>query len=101
MAEKLRSRTEGRWGKLALLHFERFWAQTAATRGPKIDKKSMKNRCKNQWEIWLGYCMALGAFFGRLWGCVWDPGPLILSVSCRRDANSQNFFFFMFGLTFL
>ena len=33
--------------------------------------------------------MALGAFLE----CFWDPGPLILSVSCRRDANSQKFVF--------
>ena len=44
-------------------------------------------------EPWEGFWSTLGSF--------WDPGPLILSVSCRRDANSQKFVFFMFGLTFL
>ena len=60
--EKFPSRIEGRGGKVALLHFKRFWAQKGATRLPKIDKKSMKNRCKNQWEIRLGFGSALGVF---------------------------------------
>ena len=47
-----------------------------------------------------GFLHGLGSVFGRLWGCFWDPGPLILSVSCRRDAIFQNFVFFMFGLNF-
>ena len=47
-----------------------------------------------------GFLQGLGSVVGRLWGCFWDPGPLILSVSCRRDANFQKFVFFMFGLTF-
>ena len=47
-----------------------------------------------------GFLHGLGSVFGRLWGCFWDPGPLILSVSCRRDANSQKNVFFMFGLIF-
>ena len=42
VAEKLRSRTEGRWGQLPLPDFKRFWAQKVATRGPKIHQKSMK-----------------------------------------------------------
>ena len=63
----------------------------------KIDEKSMQKSLKNS----AGFLHGLGSVFGRLWGCVWDPGPLILSVSCRRDANSQKFVFFMFGLTFL
>ena len=46
--EKLPSRTEDRCGKVAVLHFKRFWAQKGDTRRPKIDQKSMKNRCKNQ-----------------------------------------------------
>ena len=33
-------------------------------------------------------------------GCFWDPGPLILSVSCRRGAIFQKVVFFKFGLTF-
>ena len=41
-----------------------------------------------------GFLHGLGSVFGRLWGCFWDPGPLILSVSCTRDANSQKFVFF-------
>ena len=48
-----------------------------------------------------GFLHGLGSVFRRLWGCFWDPGPLILSVSSRRDANSQKNVFFMFGLTFL
>ena len=75
MAEKLRSRTQGRWGKLAARHFKRFWAQKAATRGPKIDKKSVTNRYKNQWEIRIGFYMASGAFlvdFGGVCGTL-DP----------------------------
>ena len=47
-----------------------------------------------------GFLHGLGSVFSRLWGCFWNPGALILSVSCRRDANSQNFVFFMFGLFF-
>ena len=42
----------------------------------------------------MGFCMVLGAFFSRLWGCFWDLGALILSVSCRRDAIFQNFVLF-------
>jgi len=75
VAEKLRSRTEGRWGKVADTHFKRFWAQKAATRPPKMEQKSMKNRCKNQWEIRLGFGMASGAFlvdFGGVFGTL-DP----------------------------
>ena len=41
-----------------------------------------------------GFLHGLGSVFGQLWGCFWDPGPLILSVSCTRDANSQKFVFF-------
>ena len=41
-----------------------------------------------------GFLHGLGSVFGQLWGCFWDPDPLILSVSCRRDANSQKFVFF-------
>ena len=75
MEEKLPSRIEDRWGKVAYPHFKRFWAQKAATRGPKIDQKSMKNRCKYQWEIRMGFYMASGAFFvdfGRVFGTL-DP----------------------------
>ncbi len=39
-----------------------------------------------------GFLHGLGSVFGRLWGCSWDPGPLILSVSFWRDANSHFFF---------
>ena len=45
--EKFPSKNGDRWGKLALPHFKRFWAQKGATRRPKIDQKSIKNRCKN------------------------------------------------------
>ena len=48
-----------------------------------------------------GFLHGLGSVFSRHWGCFWDPGALILSVSCRRDAIFQNFVFFMFGLIFL
>ena len=40
-----------------------------------------------------GFLHGLGSVFSRLWGCFWDPGPLILSVSCRRDAIFQKFVF--------
>ena len=43
----------------------------------------------------------LGSVFGWLWRCFWDPGPMMLSVSCGRGAIVQNFRFFMFGLIFL
>ena len=76
MGEKLPSRTEeGRCEQLAHPHFKRFWPQKAATRPPKIDQKSMKGRCKNQWEIRLGFCMASGALvvdFGGVFGIL-DP----------------------------
>ena len=75
MEEKLPSRTEGRGGQIASPHFKRFWARKAATRGPKIDQKSMKNRCKNQWEIRMGFYMASGALlvdFGGVFGTL-DP----------------------------
>ena len=49
-------------------------------------QKSMRNSAR--------FLHGLGSVFGRLWGCFWDPGPLILSVSCRRDANSQKIVFF-------
>ena len=62
----------------------------------KIDEKSMQNSMRNS----AGFLHGLGSVFGRLWECFWDPGPLILSVSCRRDANLKKFVFFMFGLTF-
>ena len=71
MAEKLPSRIEDRLYLSASPHFNRFWIQKGATRRPKIDKKSMKNQCKNQGEIRLGFCMALGAFlvdFGGVFG---------------------------------
>ena len=55
-------------------------------------QKSMRNSA--------GFLHGLGSVFGRLWGCVGDPGPLIWSASCRQGANSQKFVFFMFGLTF-
>ena len=71
--EKLPSRTEDRWDKLALSHFDRFWTQKRARRRPKFDQKAMENQCKNQGEIRLGYCMALGAFLVDFGG----PGPLI------------------------
>ena len=62
MEEKLPGRTEGHCAQLAPPHFKRFWAQKAATRAPKIDQKSMEKRCKNQWEIRMGFYMASGAF---------------------------------------
>ena len=40
-----------------------------------------------------GFLHGLGSVFGRLWGCFWGPGPLILSVSFKRDAIFQNFVF--------
>ena len=49
-------------------------------------QKSMRNSA--------GFLHGLGSVFGRLWGCFWDPGPLILSVSCRRGAIFQNVVFF-------
>ena len=48
-----------------------------------------------------GFLHGLGSVLGRLWGCFWDPGPLILSVSCKRDANSQKFVFYMLTLPIL
>jgi len=60
--EKLPGRVEGRGWEIAPPHFKRFWAQKGATRLPKIDQKSMKNRCKNQREIRLGFCLASGTF---------------------------------------
>ena len=75
MEEKLPSRIEDRWGQLAHPHFKRFWAQKAATRGPKIDQKSMKNQCKNQGETRLGFCMALGAFLVDFGGVFGTLGP--------------------------
>ena len=77
--EKFPSRIEGRGGKTVSLHFKCFWVQKGATRLPKIDQKSMKNRCKNQWEIRLGFGRALGAFlddFGMF------LGPWTLDFEC-------------------
>ena len=77
--EKFPSRIGDRWGQSAVLHFERVWAQKGATRRPKIDQKSMKNRCKNQWEIRLGFGSALGVClvdFGIL------VGPWTLDFEC-------------------
>ena len=60
----------------------------------------MKNRCKNQWEIRLSFCMALGAFlvdFGMF------LGPWTLDFECFVQARCyfSKFRFFMFGLIFL
>ena len=77
--EKFPSRSEGRGEKVALLHFKRCWAQKGATRLLKIDQKSMKNRCKNQWEIRLGFGRALGAF---LVDFVMFLGPWTLDFEC-------------------
>ena len=49
--EKLPSRTEGRRGRRAPPHFKRFWAQKAATRRPKIVKKSVENLV----GFWIGF----------------------------------------------
>ena len=93
-AEKLRSRIEDPSDQLVSPHFCYFWAQTGGHKGSqnrsKIDQKSMQKSMRNLGEFLHG----LGSVFSRLWGCFWDPGPLILSVSCRRDANSQKFVFF-------
>ena len=73
-------------------------------RGPQGVPKSIKNHEKSMQKSMrnsAGFLHGLGSVVGRLWGCFWDPGPLILSVSCRRDAIFQKFVFFMFGLTFL
>ena len=35
----------------------------------------MKNQCKNQWEIWMGFCMALGAFLVDFGGVFGTLGP--------------------------
>ena len=40
-----------------------------------------------------GFLHGLRSVFSELWGCFGDPGALILSVSCRRDAIFQNFVF--------
>ena len=74
--EKLPSRTEGRCGQLASIHFKRFWFQKAGSRPSKIDKNSMKKRCKNQWEIRMGFCMASGAFLVDFWGVCGTLDPL-------------------------
>ena len=71
-------------------------------RSPRGVPKSLKNRWKIDAKIdekfgwvlaepWDGFWSTLGSF--------WHPGPLILSVSFRRDANSQKIVFFLFGLT--
>ena len=101
MEEKLPSRIEGRLQKSPPPHFKRFWAQKGATRRPKIDQKVDEKSRQKSMRNSAGFLHGLGSVCGRLWGCFWNPGPLILSVSCRRDANSQKFVFFMFGLTFL
>ena len=100
MEGKLPSSTEDQPTKLAVLHFESFWAQKVPTRDPKIDKKSMKVDAKINgkfgWvlaEPWERVLLTLE--------CFWDPGPLNLSVSFGRGAIFQNFVVFMFGLIFL
>ena len=60
--EKFPSKIGDRWGTLASRLFESFWAQKGATRAPKIAKKSSKKRCKNRFEIRLGFGRALGGF---------------------------------------
>ena len=77
--EKFPSKIGDRWGHSPLLHFESFWAQKGATTRSKIDQKSIQNRCKNQWEIRLGFGSALGVFlvdFGMILG-------LALSIKVR------------------
>ena len=87
--QKLPSRTEDRWGKLALLHFKRFWAQKGATRRPKIDEKSMQKSMRNS----AGFLHGLGSVFGRLWG-VFGPWTLDFEcfVSARRYFSKFHFF---------
>ena len=65
--EKFPSKIGDRWDQVGPPPFKRFWPQKGATRLPKIDQKSMKNRCKNQWEIQLGFGGALGAFLLDFW----------------------------------
>ena len=74
VAEMLRSRTEGRWGKLADPHFKRCWEQKGATRRPKIDQKSSKIRPKiDQNSIKIENCRALrlGSRLGGLLEASW------------------------------
>ena len=62
----------------------------------KIDKKSMQKSMRNLGKFLHG----LGSVFGRLWGCLWDPGHLKMSVLCKRGAHFQNFDFFRDFVTF-
>ena len=112
--EKLPSRTQGRKDRTADTHFKRCWSQKGGHKASqnrllvakgghkasqnrwKIDEKSMQKSMRNS----AGVLHGLGSVFGRLWGCFWDPGPLILSVSSRRGANFQNFVFSCLGWLF-
>ena len=71
------------------LHLGSLEGHKASQNRLKIDEKSMQKSMRNS----AGFLHGLGSVFGRLWGYFWDPGPLILSVSCRREANSQKFVF--------
>ena len=97
MDEKLSSRIEDRWDKLAVSHFKMFLdakgGHKASQNRSKINEKSMQKSMRNS----AGFLHGLGSVFGRLWMCFWDPGALILSVSCRRDAIFQKFVFLFLG----
>ena len=70
-----------------------FRHQSGTQMDPKIDQKSMRNRCKNQLEIRLGFCMASGALLVDFGGVVGTLDLYIVSVSSRRGANLQKFIF--------
>ena len=61
----------------------------------------MKNRCKNQWEIWMGFCMALGAFLVDFGGVFGTLGPWFWVFRVGETRFFKISFFFMFGLIFL
>ena len=78
LCRKRSRRAEDRGSHIASLHFKRCWVQTGATKLPNINYKSMNRRCKNPWELRLGFGIALGACwvdFGMLLGpCTLDFG---------------------------